>query len=582
MKYDYDLMKAAVWGFAAGDALGTPVKFRSREEMDSNPVKDMPVRRASYSDDTAMLLCLLNELHSPDLSLYHVTGNLLNWRFEGQFTQDGAACDIGETTEAALQEHLSDLQDGAVPSYHGKQVNDSGSLARILPAAFYLYYGLGIRRIREKNAQALEVVFSLSGITHTHPVSLLACLCYVGVALRLMDGCRIPKSIVCGVKDALKAYRACAEEVEYTWSMPAWKTAVPVRAKSAAGRITSEDKPFEELFDIVIRGTQAHELKNTGNVQDVLYSALWCLYNTYSYRECVLTAVNLGGETDTRAAVAGGLAGLYYGWDAIPVHWRERMEEQADLIITACIHGKYRGEIYFRQEEYQVALLEEEVTIRRYCGSARELRIPAFLCGREVTQIGQEAFLGNRTLEKISIPGTVKVIGHSAFKNCISLLQVTLEEGVRTIKEDAFTGCLSMRQVRLPRTIRYLSFYSFFEYGQQENTMDFVCRDDMLIGNNIVFLRYFGTEERVAVPNGIRCIAGGAFEENDYVKSVWVPKSVCSISRDAFCDCRNLSEIILEGRRTNLEYPVIRNSRYGMNTGCEAYIIWADEKRTLH
>ena len=56
---------------------------------------------------------------------------------------------------------------------------------------------------------------------------------------------------------------------------------------------------------------------------DTLEAAVWCLLNSGSYAECVLKAVNLGDDTDTVAAVAGGLAGLWYGYDGIPGQWRE-------------------------------------------------------------------------------------------------------------------------------------------------------------------------------------------------------------------------------------------------------------------
>lgn len=55
------------------------------------------------------------------------------------------------------------------------------------------------------------------------------------------------------------------------------------------------------------------EIKSSGYVVDTLKAAVWCLLTTDTYRDCVLTAVNLGEDTDTTAAVAGGLAGLFYG-----------------------------------------------------------------------------------------------------------------------------------------------------------------------------------------------------------------------------------------------------------------------------
>jgi len=56
---------------------------------------------------------------------------------------------------------------------------------------------------------------------------------------------------------------------------------------------------------------------------DTLEAALWCLLKTDSYKTCVLKAVNLGDDADTVGAVAGGLAGIYYGIDNIPRDWIE-------------------------------------------------------------------------------------------------------------------------------------------------------------------------------------------------------------------------------------------------------------------
>ena len=47
-----------------------------------------------------------------------------------------------------------------------------------------------------------------------------------------------------------------------------------------------------------------------------------------SYKEAVLKAVNLGDDTDTVAAVTGGLAGLYYTYDKIPASWRAKVQKK--------------------------------------------------------------------------------------------------------------------------------------------------------------------------------------------------------------------------------------------------------------
>ena len=59
------------------------------------------------------------------------------------------------------------------------------------------------------------------------------------------------------------------------------------------------------------------------------------LLNTSSYPEAVLKAVNLGEDTDTTAAVTGGLAGIYYGLTSIPTEWIETIARQKDIIDLA-------------------------------------------------------------------------------------------------------------------------------------------------------------------------------------------------------------------------------------------------------
>jgi len=60
-----------------------------------------------------------------------------------------------------------------------------------------------------------------------------------------------------------------------------------------------------------------------GAVWPCLGSAVWALRTTRSYEDAVRAAIDLGGDTDTVAAVTGGLAGAVHGPEAIPTHWTE-------------------------------------------------------------------------------------------------------------------------------------------------------------------------------------------------------------------------------------------------------------------
>ena len=70
------------------------------------------------------------------------------------------------------------------------------------------------------------------------------------------------------------------------------------------------------------------EIKSGGYIVDTLEAAIWSLLNTDSFASALLKAVNLGDDTDTVGAVAGGLAGLYYGYEAIPQKWLEEIKRR--------------------------------------------------------------------------------------------------------------------------------------------------------------------------------------------------------------------------------------------------------------
>lgn len=84
-----------------------------------------------------------------------------------------------------------------------------------------------------------------------------------------------------------------------------------------------------------IASRPARAVESDGYCEHTLEAALWCFLNTGSYADCVLTAVNLGDDTDTTAAVAGALAGVYYGFGAIPPKWIDQLRGKA--VIEQCI-----------------------------------------------------------------------------------------------------------------------------------------------------------------------------------------------------------------------------------------------------
>ena len=72
-----------------------------------------------------------------------------------------------------------------------------------------------------------------------------------------------------------------------------------------------------------------------------------------------------------------------------------------------------------------------------------------------VTIINNGAFKGNKVIEAVMIPSSVKIIGAQAFKECIALKKIKFSEGL-TVLEKAFTGCSSLEKVELPRSLKLI------------------------------------------------------------------------------------------------------------------------------
>ena len=91
---------------------------------------------------------------------------------------------------------------------------------------------------------------------------------------------------------------------------------------------------FNRMIQNDISSLEKNQINSSGYVIDSLEASLWCFLKTNSFEEAILTAVNLGRDTDTIGAITGGLAGLFYGRKQMPEHWivsLARMEDILDL-----------------------------------------------------------------------------------------------------------------------------------------------------------------------------------------------------------------------------------------------------------
>ncbi len=92
-----------------------------------------------------------------------------------------------------------------------------------------------------------------------------------------------------------------------------------------------------KIRDIVngqFRNSEPTDIKGSGYVIERLNAALWVFWNSSSFREGALMAVNLGDGADTTGAIFGQLAGAHYGTDRIPDSWLSKLAWRDRLTRT--------------------------------------------------------------------------------------------------------------------------------------------------------------------------------------------------------------------------------------------------------
>ena len=293
-----------VFGFCIGDFLGVPVEFCTREERKEDKVDEMRAYGTyfqgfgSWSDDTSLMLCLINAFQG-GFSLEKLCSNMIGYYQRGLFTPEGKMFDIGISTQNAIGKMIA----GVDPVDCGGKTdrdNGNGSLMRILPLAF-------IKKPSQEE-EYISLIKDVSSVTHGHPKSLLACIFYTVYARALFEG-----------KDKLNAYETAA-------------TYLRMRCRDL---LKDQERTFRRILSGEVLSAGENEIRSTGYVIDTLEAVLWVFHSTDNYRDAVLKAVNLGGDTDTIAALVGGLAGIFYGFSGLPENWVQsvkRKDQVYDLI----------------------------------------------------------------------------------------------------------------------------------------------------------------------------------------------------------------------------------------------------------
>ena len=287
-------VKDGIIGFIVGDALGVPVEVYSRNELTEEPVVGMREYgtynqpKGTWSDDSSMTIATMTSItNKKGIDYADIMDEFINWMDNAEYTPHGEVFDIGSTTSRGLnryKEGNSPLESGGSSTHD----NGNGSLMRILPLA----YISGID---------YETIENVSALTHAHERSKIACVLYVEIAKSMLsnEDLTIDEHIENSNAKIMEYYKDC-EELEHF------------------NRIFSND--FSE------------GIRSGGYVIDTIETVIYCLRNTDNYKDAVLKAINYGIDTDTNGAICGGLAGIYYGYDSIPIDWIEEIVRVDDIL----------------------------------------------------------------------------------------------------------------------------------------------------------------------------------------------------------------------------------------------------------
>ena len=287
--------RGAIMGLACADALGSAVEFMARgtfplltEFKDGGPF-NLP--KGTWTDDTSMALCLADSLI--ECKGFEARDNLeryCRWFRNGYLSATGKCFDIGTGTRRALNrfERTGETECDD-PSSGG-----NGSIMRLAPVPLAYW---------SNPEKAIHFAALSSKTTHG--------------ATEATDACRLLAALIVGAlqgREKAELLSAGFCPVPGLWERESLHSKIAAIA-SGSYKIKTRD-----------------EIKSSGYCVDTLEAALWAFFTTDTFEAGAIAAVNLGEDTDSIGAVYGQIAGAFYGYDAIPVRWRENLVKK-ELVL---------------------------------------------------------------------------------------------------------------------------------------------------------------------------------------------------------------------------------------------------------
>jgi len=282
----------ALLGLACGDALGRPVEFNSAAQIEQRHgrVTEMLGHGThgqppgTITDDTEMALCIARSLaERGQFDPEDIAARFVEWYDSGPF-------DIGLMTADALRQIKSGMPwDEAGQTVWEQrpegQNAGNGSVMRCVPHAL---------AFADDHEALVEVSRQSSAITHADPRCTVGCAILNGTVAGLIEGRDDP------LADSLS-------------------------------RLDDVPAELREALAPIPDGIEETDLASSGYVVHTLQTALYHGLTADSAEEAIITAVNMGSDTDTVGAVTGAVAGARFGVDSLPDRWVETLDCEAEL-----------------------------------------------------------------------------------------------------------------------------------------------------------------------------------------------------------------------------------------------------------
>ncbi len=263
--------ESAFVGLAIGDSLGAPVEFMTTHEIKAQygTLKEfvgggwLRLRPGQVTDDTQMSLCIARAIvAAKGWSLRGIADNFAAW-------MKSKPIDVGDTCRKGIRNYILK---GELEVSYNRWGAGNGAVMRMLPVALFT---LG----DDSTLAACSV--EQAHLTHNNALSDAACIFF---------GRLIHLALTGHSKTRLR------RELEGLFSQ-------------------YENFRFEPYRGLA-----------SGYVVDTIQTVFHYFFKSRNFEECLVNVVNQGGDADTTGAVAGMLAGAYYGMEEIPKRWLKKMD----------------------------------------------------------------------------------------------------------------------------------------------------------------------------------------------------------------------------------------------------------------